>query len=1202
MTDTTPCPDADRLGRLLLGELTPADLDPLGEHVLRCERCVNTLAALRPDDALLRTLRGADTVASLPPLVLSLIARLSGLPEGVPQGAAVPAAPDRAPAEAAGAPASVRQGLRGERRPVSPEEIRTDRSQPPGEERRRLDTMPAGHGLCDTQTSPPPAAPPSDREAPAAAVLRPPEAADELGRLGGYRVLRLLGQGGMGAVFLAEDPHLERKVALKVMGPGVAALPEARQRFLREAKATAKIKNDNVIAIYQVGEDNGVPFLAMEYLRGESLEGWLRRGKPLSAGQLLRMARDVTRGLAAAHEKGLVHRDIKPANLWLEAPRGRVKILDFGLARGGVEEVQLTQSGAILGTPAYMSPEQARGEPADARSDLFSLGCVLYRLCTGVSPFHGRTVMAVLTALATDEPVPVRQKNPQIPQALADLVMRLLAKRREDRPASAGAVLQELQALERQRALAPTTVARPPSAEAAPGPPAPATPEARRRRPRRRLLAAAALLGVAGAAVLGGVVIRITGKDGKQTEITAPEGSKITVNEKGEVDIKLPGAEEKSAAAVPAAGSPLDRLDPARIPAAERFDWQPRELVAVLGEHRQRHWGSAQSVAVSADGKRFATSGTDGLVRLWDAATCREQGAVRVGAPGDYVAGLAFSPDNKRLAFCSGGIGFCDVSATAPVREKGVLECAYIALHLAFAPDRGRLFGVDECGTLFVWDATGVRTKPLLKREGCKVTACNRPFDLSRDGRKLAFRSGERAVSLLDVSGADVRELAVLPQPEPVWSVALSPDGKRLAAGFQGGKVRVWDVSRNEPAVTATLQFGAEPVEMRFSPDGKRLAVAYTSIRLWGVEGPEPTGGGTFGVCLGSSNYYDLAFTPDGKTMCAVNGDGTVRFWDVAGETPRERSLIEPPTYLRGYPYGCQLPLALTKDGKRVATAHPDGTRWWDFGGASPAPGRSLESCTPLAMDARGKTLLLVGPPGWALWRWDLSANVPRSANAQDESGQEFCTARLFPDGRTIAVGTRGGEVRIRERTGAGAVTERCRFKAGEGRVAFLEVSPDGRVLATATDSDRVIKLWDVSGQKPEPRGVINEGPQLYQVAFSLDGRTLAVSTIAATSVWDLQERQPRRTAKWESNAEVGHWRTVAFSPDGRTLALATQQGKLILRHLETGAPRKEWQLPGPVSWVAYAPDGRHLLTVNGNGTGYVLRLAPPPAAEAPPK
>ncbi len=377
-----------------------------GDH---CDRCAGTLNGLRADDPLLQTLRGAETSLALPAEVQSFIKRLDHWLASVANGASG--------ATLAEPPAA------------GPETLA------PGE-------APAAVGV-------------------SFGFLAPPQGAGELGRLGDYRVLKLLGQGGIGAVFLAEDTQLERPVALKVMLPEVAARPEARQRFLREARATAKLKNDHVVTIHQVGEDRGVPFLAMEFLEGESLEGRLRTGEPLAAAQVLRVARDITRGLAAAHAKGLVHRDIKPANLWLEAPQGRIKVLDFGLARSGVEELHLTQSGTILGTPAYMAPEQGRVEPADARSDLFSLGCVLYRLCTGQAPFQGPTVMAVLTALATTDPPPVSQVNRQIPEALAGLVMRLLAKRREDRPASAQVVLQELQSIDRQRTQESQTIAAP---------------------------------------------------------------------------------------------------------------------------------------------------------------------------------------------------------------------------------------------------------------------------------------------------------------------------------------------------------------------------------------------------------------------------------------------------------------------------------------------------------------------------------------------------------------------------------------------------------------------------------------------------------------------------------------------------------------------------------------------------------------------
>ncbi len=293
--------------------------------------------------------------------------------------------------------------------------------------------------------------------------LAPPQGSGEIGRLGPYRILKVLGAGGMGVVYRAEDPHLQRLVALKVMLPSLAASASARERFLREARAAARLEHDHVVPVYQVDEDRGVPFLAMPLLRGESLDDRLKRERLLPLAEALRIARETATGLEAARKRGLIHRDIKPANLWLEEETGRVKILDFGLARAAAGDAQLTQEGAILGTPAYMAPEQAGGT-ADHRADLFSLGCVLYRMATGEAPFKGTDTISTLMAVATEEPRRPREVNPALPAALSDLIMRLLAKKPEGRPASAQAVVEAIRAIEAD----PTQVVVPPRPPARP--------------------------------------------------------------------------------------------------------------------------------------------------------------------------------------------------------------------------------------------------------------------------------------------------------------------------------------------------------------------------------------------------------------------------------------------------------------------------------------------------------------------------------------------------------------------------------------------------------------------------------------------------------------------------------------------------------------------------------------------------------------
>lgn len=280
------------------------------------------------------------------------------------------------------------------------------------------------------------------------AVLSPPQGPDELGRLGTYRVLRLLGTGAMGAVFLAEDLALRRAVALKVMKPALAERDTERQRFLREARAAAALDHDHIVHVYQVGQERDVPFLAMQLLRGETLDARLRRQGRLPVAEVLRIGREAAEGLAAAHHQGLIHRDIKPANLWLEGERGRVKLLDFGLARPVGDDDRLTQRGAIVGTPAYMAPEQARNSAVDPRSDLFSLGAVLYEMATGRRPFRGPDVLSVLYHLAVTAPRPLRQLNPGVPETLNNLVAALLSKEPDGRPPSARAVADALAAIE----------------------------------------------------------------------------------------------------------------------------------------------------------------------------------------------------------------------------------------------------------------------------------------------------------------------------------------------------------------------------------------------------------------------------------------------------------------------------------------------------------------------------------------------------------------------------------------------------------------------------------------------------------------------------------------------------------------------------------------------------------------------------------
>ena len=467
MTAATTCPKPERLEQFLLGKLDDETTAGLEEHLQECTPCGAALPSLAAEDSLVAAMKARAGIA-LPAgesaLVEELTCRLT------------------------------RQGL--------------------GELGNQGDTM--GEA---TQGGGPTAASPDERFD----FLAPAQRPDELGRLGAYRVLKVLGRGGMGVVFLAEDAQLQRPVALKVMLPEIAQKATARERFLREGRAAAGIEHDHIVTIHHVSEENGVPFLVMPLLKGESLDDRLKQGEQPALAEILRLGREIAAGLAAAHGHGLIHRDVKPANIWLDAGAdGRVKILDFGLARPTQDETHLTHSGVIVGTPSFMAPEQASGKVIDGRADLWSLGCVLYRLCTGRLPFQAPDMMATLMQAALEPATPPRQLNPGVPPALDDLVMRLLAKDPKDRPASAQAVVEEIRKLEHRL----SAIERGEFTQEITTPVMPSR--------RRRWLAAAVLFLLCGGLLAGGIVYVQTDKGLLKIE-ALDDDVKVVVEQNGKL-------------------------------------------------------------------------------------------------------------------------------------------------------------------------------------------------------------------------------------------------------------------------------------------------------------------------------------------------------------------------------------------------------------------------------------------------------------------------------------------------------------------------------------------------------------------------------------------------------------------------------------------------------------------------------------------
>ena len=382
--DSTECPQPAILIEFLQGKLHPPQLDQCETHVKDCSLCHETLVGLSSNDTL------SERVAAA--LQVDETGDLNNAPSAEMQNLL-----DRLTSDDFKKSAVPVHSTSGQNNRTADAEIIADR---------------------------------------AAEILRcvtPSE--DSLGTLGDYTLIRLIGAGSTGVVFQAIDQTLERTVALKVLRPSLGEI--ARNRFLIEAKLAASIEHVNVVTIFQVGQVGRLAFMAMPWLPGQTLDSLLASGEQLGEDQIVEIVRQVAAGLDAAHQKQLVHRDIKPANLWICEDDQRLKILDFGLARISDDNPNLTATGMLAGTPNFMSPEQTRGLELDGRSDLFSLGCVMYRLLAGKLPFGAPTVLATLSSIQTHNPAPPVELQQDVNQNLSDLTMCMLEKQPANRPPSA---------------------------------------------------------------------------------------------------------------------------------------------------------------------------------------------------------------------------------------------------------------------------------------------------------------------------------------------------------------------------------------------------------------------------------------------------------------------------------------------------------------------------------------------------------------------------------------------------------------------------------------------------------------------------------------------------------------------------------------------------------------------------------------------
>ncbi len=713
--------------------------------------------------------------------------------------------------------------------------------------------------------------------------LEPAANPESLGQLGPYDVQAVIGWGGMGIVMRAFDPRLSRVVAIKVLAPEWSSNPVARGRFLREARAAAAVTHDHLVRIYAVEESAALPYIVMECIEGKSLEQKIEREGALQLKEILRIGRQIASGLAAAHQQGLVHRDIKPANVLLENGIERAKITDFGLARA-IDDTEITQAGQIAGTPAYMSPEQARGERVDHRSDLFSLGSVIYEMCTGLPAFRAGSTVAVLKKIVDESPPPIHNYTPETPAWLCGTVDKLHAQRPEDRFQSAAELADELgdqlALIQRGETVTPKVERTESSRKHAAW-------------PRWSALAAILVLLLAGLGATDATgltaivpsVIRVFRGEGTIVIEVADPGVSVSIGDDEQLVITGAGANEI-------------RLSPGQysVEATKEGETVHQQLVSVekngrrvvrIGFEPAKHDGAKQAEAGNAQTSPVA----------WHSPM-----------PGLLPVALELK-DGRRAQFVS-------AAPMGPLREIAAsTDCSRVA--------------ITEPGWIRILDGETLKTRTVLP--GCEGASQGLAWHPSDEF--LTVRGTDGQIRFVNLRGEIEKQIL---GEVGDGCLAWSPDGKTLAATLASSKsVQFYGRNGLRGRKLVLPDSSYVPGPLVWHPQGEWLAVAESRGFLVHLVIPE--GQLRKSIDVGTTDITDLCISPDGNRLAVATTRKIVVIEPLADEQNGVRRLIETPTSA----------IAWSATADIIATGSNDDTiQFWNpetganAGSTSPHPGR----------------------------------------------------------------------------------------------------------------------------------------------------------------------------------------------------------------------------------------------------------------------